>query len=826
MLNARRFLAVAAVGICAASWTYACGDGATEPPTHAPDPPRPATIAVAPATVQLAALGATVQLTAEVRDQNGNAMAGATVSWAGSPDSVATVSSSGLVTAVGNGAATITATAGAASGTATVRVAQTVSSVTLTPAADTVVEGDTLRLSAEAADANGHAVAGAEFAWASSDMLVVVVDGSGLVTAVAEGATSIAATSSGVTGSAELTVVAPVPTTVAVTPDTVAFTAIRQTAEPAAEVRDQAGRVMGDAAVAWSSPDTTVAVVDSAGLVTAVGSGVTMVTALAGEASGEAVVTVIQSAGSVIVSPAADTVALGDTLRLAAEAFDEKGHRVDGAVFAWSSSNASVATVDGTGLLRGVREGTATITATAGSAQGTAQITVENPDRAALVALYEATDGPNWVDNENWLTDAPLGQWHGVDTDREGRVVRIRLGGAWDAENQRYMPHGLSGPIPAELGNLTRLASLRLGSNDLTGPIPPELGLLASLDYLYLAGNDLTGPIPAELGNLAKLESLSLWSNALTGPIPPELGNLGNLTEVYLSDNALTGPIPPELGNLAKLESLSLGSNALTGPIPHSFLQLRRLDEVYVGGNDSLCVPGVSAFAAWRQGIENHDLTGVAARNASDQAALELLYEATGGHNWTESTNWLSGHAVDQWYGTATDSLGRVTELDLASNGLAGGVPAILGDLAEMSVLRIGDNALSGRLPLSLARLSLREFHYADTELCAPADTSFQAWLRAMSSHEGTGVECESLSDREILEAVYHATDGPNWINADNWLTDAPLREWFGVRVDHEGLVFDLDLHRNDLNGPIPPDLHGTRDNGVFPVCGHQTCFR
>ncbi len=43
---------------------------------------------------------------------------------------------------------------------------------------------------------------------------------------------------------------------------------------------------------------------------------------------------------------------------------------------------------------------------------------------AALVALYESTDGPNWVNNENWLTDAPLGEWYGVDTDRDGRVSR------------------------------------------------------------------------------------------------------------------------------------------------------------------------------------------------------------------------------------------------------------------------------------------------------------------------------------------------------------------------------------------------------------------
>ena len=97
-----------------------CGDAATEPQT--PAPRQPATVTVSPATAQLAVLGATVQLTARVRDQNGQTMAGATLTWASSDTSVATVSSAGLVTATGNGKATITAGAGPASGTAMVTV--------------------------------------------------------------------------------------------------------------------------------------------------------------------------------------------------------------------------------------------------------------------------------------------------------------------------------------------------------------------------------------------------------------------------------------------------------------------------------------------------------------------------------------------------------------------------------------------------------------------------------------------------------------------------------------------------------------------------------
>ena len=344
----------------------------------------------------------------------------------------------------------------------------------------------------------------------------------------------------------------------------------------------------------------------------------------------------------------------------------------------------------------------------------------------------------------------------------------------------------LSGPIPPELGNLANLTWLNLEFNALSGPIPPELGSLANLTGLSLGGNQLSGPIPPEHGSLANLTGLYLGGNALSGPIPPELGSLANLTGLYLVGNQLSGPIPPELGSLANLTSLSLSRNALSGPIPPSLLRLDELRYFYIGGN-ALCVPGTSAFDAWLQAIETHDAVGSSFCNAVDVAVLKSLYDATGGPGWTESGGWPGEGFVEDWYGVSVDSLGRVTELDLARNGLEGRLPARLGELTRMTALRIGDNALRDRLPLSLARLALRIFHYADTELCAPAEESFQAWLDGIASHEGTGVECAPLSDRDVLEILYEATGGPNWTNSNNWLTDAPLRDWYGVGVDGEG---------------------------------------
>ena len=82
----------------------------------------------------------------------------------------------------------------------------------------------------------------------------------------------------------------------------------------------------------------------------------------------------------------------------------------------------------------------------------------ELSERATLIALYRATDGPNWAQNTNWLSDAPVGEWHGVTTDSGGRVTKLELGA-----------NRLSGQLPAKLGSLSELRVLTLGGNRLSG---------------------------------------------------------------------------------------------------------------------------------------------------------------------------------------------------------------------------------------------------------------------------------------------------------------------------------------------------------------------
>ena len=178
-------------------------------------------------------------------------------------------------------------------------------------------------------------------------------------------------------------------------------------------------------------------------------------------------------------------------------------------------------------------------------------------DRAVLVAFYNATDGANWYDDTYWLSDVPMGRWHGVSTNSDGRVVGLNITG-----------NRLSGGIPSELGGLTDLRGLHLDGNQLSGGIPPELGGLMDLQALDLSLNQLSGEIPPELGGLTDLVGLNLASNQLSGEIPSELGSLTSLEKLELYSNQLSGEIPSELGSLTNLSQLYMAGNRFTGCIP------------------------------------------------------------------------------------------------------------------------------------------------------------------------------------------------------------------------------------------------------------------
>ena len=288
---------------------------------------------------------------------------------------------------------------------------------------------------------------------------------------------------------------------------------------------------------------------------------------------------------------------------------------------------------------------------------------VKDRDRAALVALYNATNGDDWDNNANWLSDLPLDRWHGVE-EAAGRVIELLL-----------------------------------DQNGLRGRIPPEIGNLSELRYLLLGGNGLTGEIPSEIGNLSQLYYMDLSDNGLRGEIPPEIGNLSQLQYLRLSNNDLSGQIPMELGNLPNLEQLYLGVNGFTGCVPDNLYDLR----TYIP--DAPFGDGIWSFDDAHKLNHKFDIP-----RCGQMSLLAAIYEATDGANWTNNTNWLSDKPASEWHGLALDESSNVVGLELNNNNLSGDIPHELGDLSSLERLSLFGNRLSGDIPAELGSLSNLEY--------------------------------------------------------------------------------------------------------------------
>ena len=355
----------------------------------------------------------------------------------------------------------------------------------------------------------------------------------------------------------------------------------------------------------------------------------------------------------------------------------------------------------------------------------------------------------------------------------------------------------LSRPVPAWLGNLSRLRSLNLSINGFTGGIPPELGRLSNLSYLNLRSNDLTGPVPTELGNLSNLEQLYLYENQLSGEIPDSLGRLSNLKGLWLQSNQLSGEIPTDLGRLVNLTRLSLRDNQLTGKIPAELGNLTKLELIRLAGNQLTgCVPtGLRNVAINDFSSLALSFCGETPTAATDREALIALYNATGGANWTNRTNWRSNSPISDWHGVTTNDDGKVTELRLLENGLAGPIPGTLGNLSSLNRLNLGDNALTGTIPAELQNLgNLQQFYLWNNRLTGPVP----AWLGNLTNLKRLGLSGNRLEG--MVPGTLGNLSNLNLINFGGNDLTGPIP----TQLQNLGNLEELNLWENRFTGPVP----------------------
>ncbi|CAL9202945.1 unnamed protein product [Musa hybrid cultivar] len=146
--------------------------------------------------------------------------------------------------------------------------------------------------------------------------------------------------------------------------------------------------------------------------------------------------------------------------------------------------------------------------------------------------------------------------WNNVQCDSDNNVIGVMLPSM-----------GFNGILSPKVGELVYLEVLELSGNNITGNIPGELANLSRLTRLSLHNNRFTGEIPASLGRLPKLKFMDLSENHLNGKIPDSLSSLGSLTDINLAYNKLTGGVPKQLYQVTKFNftgnNLSCGANLL-----------------------------------------------------------------------------------------------------------------------------------------------------------------------------------------------------------------------------------------------------------------------
>ncbi|GKV03115.1 hypothetical protein SLEP1_g15478 [Rubroshorea leprosula] len=324
----------------------------------------------------------------------------------------------------------------------------------------------------------------------------------------------------------------------------------------------------------------------------------------------------------------------------------------------------------------------------------------DSGDVAALNSLKNSWRNlpPNWVGSD------PCGDdWVGIRC-TNSRVSSIKLGSI-----------GLEGQLSDDISSLTELQILDLSQNQgMTGPLPASIGNLKKLTNLFLNDCGFTGRIPGTIGSLQQLVYLSLNSNNLTGQIPPSVGNLTNLNWLDLSDNQLEGSLPvsdgttPGLDKLVKTLHFHLGQNKLSGEIPEKiFSSNMALIHLLLDGNELTGpIPStlglVQALLVVR--LHNNSLSGNVPSNLNNLTNLTDLYL---------SNNELSGTLPN------LTGMSSLQTLDLSNNGFDNSViPTWLSSLSSLTTLRMENTHLQGRVRTDLFSLpNLQTIELKDNQL-------------------------------------------------------------------------------------------------------------
>ena len=445
---------------------------------------------------------------------------------------------------------------------------------------------------------------------------------------------------------------------------------------------------------------------------------------------------------------------------------------------------------------------------------------------------------------------------------------------------------------------LQSLSILNLSYNKFKGELPDSLFALTTLTELDLNDNQFKEDIPVSIQRLSNLQVLHLQNNLLDCTIPSTMGSLNFIADIDLSGNQFTHMDPinfvgngPSQFSVAK-NKLQFGDvenqGYLTVYAPQDSVNSNQTIMVLQGQNFSLTanVSGSANLYQWyfngsalngetsyqynKNGavagdgglyyckITSDNISGLtlgrkaihvrvlgcgATINPSDSLALVSIYNAMGGANWKNKTNWLTGK-VSTWYGVTT-LCDRVTELDLNNNNLTGILPTALGNLVVLTSLKLYGNSISGSIPAAIGNLTnLTSFSTGTAQLTGPLPPEIgnltQLQYLYLDNNQLSGTlppQIENLTALKEISLYNNKMSGTleslctldqiTYINFANnhfsgsvpegitslinlqtlYLANNQLTGTIPIGLDKLVNVQNFELRSNQITGPIPPAL-------------------
>jgi uncharacterized protein YjdB len=380
-ISASEFVTGVAAGSATITATVAGISANVTVTVNAPAPVPVATISLSPTSVSVVA-GSTAQIAATPRDAQGNALVGRTITWASSNAAVASVSTSGLITGVAAGTATITATSGSITANIVVTVPTpapaAIATISLSSTSIAVTAGGTSLITATARDGQGNTLTGRVLTWASNNPAVATVSPSGLITALTTGTATITATGEGILASATVTVSPGAVANISISPLGGSL-CVAASLQLSVTAHDAHGNVVSGRPVVWTSSNPLIASISSTGLALGLTLGTTTLTATVdGVSTGVTLGLCPAVVASVSINGNTGPLSLltGLLMPLTATAYDANGHVITGRVVTWSVTPSAKALISSLGVLTPLSLGPVTVTATIDGVQVSTTVSI------------------------------------------------------------------------------------------------------------------------------------------------------------------------------------------------------------------------------------------------------------------------------------------------------------------------------------------------------------------------------------------------------------------------------------------------------------------